>query len=307
MARDSESSKAAKSASGAAGVSGAGATKSPRPSVKRPDFGGAFPEHLAIIMDGNGRWAQQRGMRRIFGHREGIGSVREITTECARMGVRSLTLYAFSVENWKRPGLEVRYLMRLLRKFLVQERPTLMDNGVRLRGIGRLETLPDDARAALSETERLTAQNDGMLLRLALSYGSRSEIADALRRAVQDARGGALKPEDVDEETLRRYLYDPSTPDPDLLIRTAGERRVSNFLLWQISYAEIYVAEECWPEFRTAQLHAALRDYAGRVRKFGGLIGEAPPERGLRESGTKGGAPHAPGAAAPVSKGRERA
>ena len=235
-------------------------------------------------MDGNGRWAQQRGMRRIFGHREGIRSVREITTECARMGVRSLTLYAFSVENWKRPGLEVRYLMRLLRKFLIQERPTLLSNGVRLRGIGRIDTLPDEAREALAETERLTAGGDGMLLRLALSYGSRSEIADALAKAVRDAQNGKLDPEQVDEETLRRYLYDPTTPDPDLLIRTAGEMRVSNFLLWQISYSEIYIAEECWPEFRAPQLHAALRDYAGRVRKFGGLINEAAPTVPVRRS-----------------------
>src|SRR5688572_16110063 len=196
-----------------------------RPEVSRPDFGGAFPEHIAVIMDGNGRWAQQRGMRRIWGHREGIASVREITTECARMGVRSLTLYAFSVENWKRPSLEVRYLMRLLRRFLIQERPTLLRNGVRLLGIGRIETLPDDARTALAETERLTAGCNGMLLRLALSYGSRSELADALKAAVRDAQRGALRPEDVDEDTLRRYLYDPSTPDPDLLIRTAGEKR----------------------------------------------------------------------------------
>ncbi len=263
MARDPESSKQESSA---------------RPKIARPDFGGAFPEHIAVIMDGNGRWAQQRGMRRIFGHREGIRSVREITTECARMGVRSLTLYAFSVENWKRPSLEVRYLMRLLRRFLIQERPTLLKNGVRLRGIGRLETLPDDARAALAETERLTGGGDGMLLRLALSYGARSEIADALRQVVRDAKSGALTPDRIDEETLRRYLYDPETPDPDLLIRTAGELRVSNFLLWQISYSEIYIADECWPAFRTPELHAALRDYAGRVRKFGGLISEAPPE-----------------------------
>jgi undecaprenyl diphosphate synthase len=184
-----------------------------RPSVVRPDFGGAFPEHIAVIMDGNGRWAQGRGMRRIFGHREGIRSVREITTECARMGVRSLTLYAFSVENWKRPSLEVRYLMRLLRKFLIQERPTLLRNGVRLRGIGRLETLPDDARQALAETERLTAGGDGMLLRLALAYGSRSELADALRKAAIEVQSGRLSPDAIDEDSMRRFLYDPETPD----------------------------------------------------------------------------------------------
>ena len=249
-----------------------------RRPIERPDLGGAFPEHVAVIMDGNGRWAQERGMRRVFGHREGIQSVREITTECARMGVRSLTLYSFSVENWKRPRVEVRYLMRLLRRFLVAERPTLMDNGVRLTAIGRLDDLPSEALAVLRETIALTAKNDGMLLRLALSYGSRTELADALRAACTDARAGRLEPRAIDEETLRRYLYDPFTPDPDLLIRTAGEMRVSNFLLWQISYAELYVAEECWPDFRKPQLMAALKEYARRVRKFGGLVADRPPD-----------------------------
>ena len=213
-----------------------------RPAVQRPDLGGPFPEHIAIIMDGNGRWARERSMRRIFGHREGIGSVREITTECARMGVKSLTLYAFSVENWKRPAAEVRYLMGLLRRFLVDERPTLMENGVRLRGLGRLDDLPAEALAVLRETEALTADNDGMLLRLALSYGGRSEVADGVRRIVEDARAGRITPEDIDDETLRAYLYDPETPDPDLMIRTAGEMRISNFLLWQLSYTELFVS-----------------------------------------------------------------
>jgi undecaprenyl diphosphate synthase len=248
-----------------------------RPRIERPDHGGPFPENLAVIMDGNGRWAQERGMRRIHGHREGINSVREITTECARMGMTSLTLYAFSVENWKRPRVEIRYLMRLLRRFLIEERPTLMDNGVRLRGLGRIDDLPRDALAALRETEELTAGNDGMLLRLALSYGSRSEIADGLKRLARDARSGALAPDDIDEETMRSYLYDPQTPDPDLMIRTAGERRISNFLLWQLSYAEIYVADVCWPDFRAPELRAALRDYAQRVRKFGGLVQDVDP------------------------------
>jgi undecaprenyl diphosphate synthase len=243
----------------------------------RPDFGGALPRHVAIIMDGNGRWAERLGLRRIFGHREGIGSVREITTECARLRIESLTLYAFSVENWKRPSPEVRYLMQLLRRFLIQERPTLMDNGVRLRAIGRIGDLPEEAREELSATERMTGGNPGMLLRLALSYGSRTEIADAVRRIAEDAREGALDPAAVDEETLRGYLYDPATPDPDLLIRTAGEMRLSNFLLWQASYTELYVSDVCWPEFRTRELHQALRAYAGRKRKFGGLIQDAPP------------------------------
>jgi len=224
-------------------------------------------------MDGNGRWAQERGMRRILGHREGIGSVREITTECAQMGVRSLTLYAFSVENWKRPPREIRYLMRLLRVFLVRERRTLMDNNVRLSSIGRRDDLPPLAREELERTEEVTRDNDGLRLRLALSYGSRAEIADALRGLARDARDGALAPEDIGEETLRNYLYDSETPDPDLVIRTAGEMRLSNFLLWQISYSELYVADCCWPDFRKQQLLAAMSEYARRVRKFGALPG----------------------------------
>ena len=246
------------------------------PKIERPDFGGPFPEHIAIIMDGNGRWARGRGLKRVLGHKEGIGSVREITTECARMGVKSLTLYAFSVENWKRPRTEVTFLMKLLEEFLVKERPTLMQNGVRLRAIGRVESLPEHALARLRETEQLTAPNDGMLLRLALSYGGRAEIADGLKRFARDVQAGKLDVDAIDEDTFRAYLYDPTTPDPDLLIRTSGEMRISNFLLWQISYSEIYVAQECWPEFRKPQLLAALADYAKRVRKFGGLVVDAP-------------------------------
>ena len=243
----------------------------------RPGADAPFPRHIAIIMDGNGRWAQERSLRRILGHREGIRSVREVTTECARLGVESLTLYSFSVENWKRPSTEVRYLMGLLAKFLVKERPTLMENGVRLRAIGRLADLPAPALAALRETEALTRDNTGMLLRLALSYGGRTEIADAVQAIARDARAGTLDPDAIDEETLRGYLYDPRTPDPDLLIRTAGEMRLSNFLLWQISYSELYVSKVCWPEFRKAELEEALRAYASRKRKFGGLIADAPP------------------------------
>jgi undecaprenyl diphosphate synthase len=250
-------------------------------SIARPDIGGPFPRHIAVIMDGNGRWAEQRSMRRIFGHREGITSVREITTECARMGVASLTLYAFSVENWKRPSAEVRYLMQLLRSFLIEERKTLMENDVRLLAIGRVADLPAAALEELRRTEAMTARNPGMLLRLALSYGSRTEIADAVRQLAEDAKSGRLDPSDIDEETLRAYLYDPTTPDPDLLIRTAGEMRISNFLLWQISYSELYVSDVCWPEFRKAQLLEALRAYASRQRKFGGLIHDVAPN--LRE------------------------
>jgi undecaprenyl diphosphate synthase len=243
----------------------------------RPNAGGAIPRHVAIIMDGNGRWAQERSLRRILGHREGIRSVREVTTECARLGVESLTLYSFSVENWKRPSAEVRFLMKLLAEYLVKERPTLMENGVRLRAIGRLADLPAPALAALRETEAMTRENPGMLLRLALSYGSRTEIADALRGVAEDLRSGALDAADIDEETLRGYLYDPDTPDPDLLIRTAGEMRLSNFLLWQISYSELFISPVCWPEFRKRELQDAFAAYARRQRKFGGLIADAPP------------------------------
>jgi undecaprenyl diphosphate synthase len=258
--------------------------------IERPDLGGPFPENLAIIMDGNGRWARRQGLRRVLGHREGINSVREATTECARMGLESLTLYAFSVENWKRPRPEVRYLMDLLRKFLIGERDTLMENDVRLIAIGRLGDLPDDSLAELRRTEELTANNEGMLLRLALSYGGRTELADAARALARDVKAGRLDPEAIETETLRSYLYDPTTPDPDLLIRTAGEMRLSNFLLWQISYSEIYVSPACWPEFRAPQLLEALREYARRVRKYGGLIDDTDPANsaaaeGLRESG----------------------
>lgn len=247
-----------------------------RPEVVRPDVGGPFPEHIAIIMDGNGRWAEERGMRRIRGHREGIGSVREITTDCARMGVKSLTLYAFSVENWKRPPREVRYLMSLLRVFLVKERTTLMDNDVRLTAIGRRDDLPPVAVRELERTEELTSGNRGMLLRLAISYGGRAELVDAVRRLAERVRLGEVDPADVQEETLREYLYDPDTPDPDLVVRTAGEMRLSNFLLWQASYSELYVTEVCWPEFRREQLLDACREYARRTRKYGGLPGEGP-------------------------------
>jgi undecaprenyl diphosphate synthase len=243
-------------------------------AVQRPDFGGPFPEHLAIVMDGNGRWAEARGKRRVMGHKAGVKSVREITTVCARMGVKSLTLYAFSTENWKRPEREVGYLMRLLRVFMVRERKTLMDNDVRLRCIGRIDALPKAALQELRRTEDETKNNPGMVLRLALSYGSRTEIADGLRGVVRDVQSGKLDPEAIDEETLRAYLYDSETPDPDLMIRTAGEMRISNFLLWQMSYSEIYVTEACWPDFNQAELERALESYASRKRKFGGLLRE---------------------------------
>ncbi|MEM1447749.1 MAG: polyprenyl diphosphate synthase [Planctomycetota bacterium] len=246
----------------------------------REALDGPFPDDIAIIMDGNGRWAQNRGWMRVLGHKEGTESVRAITTTAAELGVNSLTLYAFSRENWKRPDFEVTRLMRLLRLFLRRERRTLMDNRIRLMAIGRLDDLPRFAQDALEETMALTANNEGMLLRLALSYGGRTELADAARSIGREIAAGRIDPDDVDESTLQRFLYDPETPDPDLVIRTAGEMRLSNFLLWQASYAEFYVTDVCWPEFRREQLLDAIRAYAGRKRKFGGLLPGAEARRG---------------------------
>jgi len=227
------------------------------------------PRSVAVIMDGNGRWAKQRRLERIRGHERGIDAVRETVTECARLGVQALTLYAFSEENWARPRIEIEALMRLLVKFLVNERPTLMDNDVRLVHAGRRERLGPKVLDTLDETIALTADNGGMALCLALSYGGRTEIVDAARALAVRVRDGDLAPEDIDEAVLAAQLYQPTLPDPDLLIRTAGERRISNFLLWQISYAELHVTDVCWPDFRKEHLLAAFRDFGRRERRFG--------------------------------------
>lgn len=262
-----------------------GATGPPEPTPEtlafRESLGGVFPDHVAIIMDGNGRWAQERGWVRVRGHKEGTESVRAITTIAAELGCKSLTLYAFSRENWKRPDFEVSTLMRLLRLYLRRELRTLMENGIRLLAIGRLTDLPEYAQRALRETMEKTAGNTGMVLRLALSYGGRTEVADALRSFSEDVAAGRRRPDEVDEETLREYLYDPGTGDPDLIIRTAGEMRLSNFLLWQASYAEFYVTEDCWPDFRRPQFEEALRAFAARKRKFGALPAEAEEQADL--------------------------
>jgi undecaprenyl diphosphate synthase len=231
-----------------------------------------IPVSIGVIMDGNGRWARRAGWERVKGHTAGIDSVRETARECARLGVKELTLYAFSVENWKRPRKEVSYLMRLLRKFAIDERPEIETNAIRFRTIGRVADMPKATLDELRETERLSAANEGMVLRLALSYGGRTELADAARRIAEDVVAGKLKTKDVDEAAVAARLYDPSMRDVDLCIRTAGEMRVSNFLLWQISYAELYVTETLWPDFRREHLHAAIREYARRERRFGGLI-----------------------------------
>ncbi len=233
-----------------------------------------LPRHVAIIMDGNGRWAQAQGLRRTAGHDRGAGTIRNITTECARLHLEQLTLYAFSIENWKRPRAEIQYLMRLLRKFLIDERPTLEENDVRLTAIGRLDDLPSSARKELDRTMELSAGNRGLNLCLALGYGGRTEIVDAARKLAARVAAGELAPEDIDEAAISANLYQPGR-DPDLLVRTAGELRVSNFLLWQISYSELYVTQACWPDFTVEELHGALRSFATRTRKYGGLV-DAP-------------------------------
>jgi len=230
-----------------------------------------LPRHVAIIMDGNGRWAQSRGFPRIIGHRRGIQSVRAVVEEGCRLGLEQLTLYCLSVENWKRPPRELRFLMRLLRHFLLVERAELMDQNVRLCMIGRREGLPDDVLAEFDRTASATAGNTGMILRLAVNYGGRTEIADAVRRLAEDVRAGKLDPSGIDEALLSDYLETAGSSDPDLLIRTAGEMRISNFLLWQVSYTELWVTSTLWPDFRGSDLLQACADYAGRERKFGGL------------------------------------
>lgn len=230
------------------------------------------PSHIAIIMDGNGRWAEARGMRRVKGHEAGIDSVRAISEECARLGIGQLTLYAFSEENWRRPRLEIEFLMRMLKRFLVKERDTLMRNNMRFGAIGRLDRLPRDVRRELDKTIELAADNTGTLLCLALSYGGRAELVDAMTKLAERVQAGELKPADITEQAIAANLYQPDMADPDLVIRTAGEMRLSNFLLWQISYAELYVTETLWPDFREEHLNAALEDFAGRERRFGGLV-----------------------------------
>lgn len=230
-----------------------------------------IPRHIAVIMDGNGRWAQKRGLMRVGGHEAGVQAVREITTECAKLGVETLTLYAFSSENWKRPSYEVSYLMKLLKRFLIDERPELMENRIRLSSIGRIQDLPKDVIETLEETQRITENNRGMNLCLALSYGSRAEMVDAVKKIAQEVKAGRLDPQSIDEKMLRSFFYDPELSDPDLLIRTAGEMRLSNFLLWQVSYTEFYVTPVCWPEFRREHLFEAIASFQSRERKFGGL------------------------------------
>ncbi|MBX9652059.1 isoprenyl transferase [bacterium] len=231
-----------------------------------------LPRHVAIIMDGNGRWAQRRGLPRIEGHRQGVHSVRRITEEACRLGLEQITLYCLSVENWKRPKRELDLLMELLEIFMVEERETIMRNNVQLKVIGRRDGLPDSVQARMDETIAMSASNTGTVLCLAINYGGRTEMVDAVKSIAQEVRDGKLTPDQVDEKLLSDHLYTREMSDPDLLIRTAGERRVSNFLLWQISYAEIWITPVHWPDFDIIHLHQALQDFTHRERRFGGLI-----------------------------------
>jgi undecaprenyl diphosphate synthase len=229
------------------------------------------PKHIAIIMDGNGRWAQERGLPRLKGHERGAESVRAVTEECVALGVEFLTLYAFSTENWKRPGEEVSGLWVLLEHFLAQELPTMMKNGVRLRAIGRTQELPETTRAKLEQTIAETAKNSATTLILALTYSSRAEITDAARSLAADAAAGRVRPDDITSEILASRLYTAEYPDPDLLIRTSGELRLSNFLLWQLSYAEFVITPKLWPDFGKRELRAAIAEFHKRERRYGGV------------------------------------
>jgi undecaprenyl diphosphate synthase len=248
--------------------------------VARIDFD-RLPRHIAIIMDGNGRWARQRSLPRVAGHRAGIAAVRDVVETSARIGCEVLTLYAFSVENWKRPRAEVSTLMSLLREYLRKELETLLEHDIAFNVIGRIEELPEAVRRDLEETRARTRDNRGMTFNVALSYGGRTEIVDACNRLLRDRleaapRAGAGT-EPIDEAAFERYLYTAGQPDPDLLIRTSGELRISNFLLWQIAYSEIWVTETLWPDFRRGELLQAIVDYQKRERRYGRVeAGPAP-------------------------------
>jgi undecaprenyl diphosphate synthase len=229
------------------------------------------PRHIAIIMDGNGRWAERQNLPRVAGHQRGVDSVRRATEECARLKIEQLTLYCLSSENWKRPQTEINFLMHLLEQYMIEERATIMDNNVRVRMLGRRHEIPEQVLRELDKTVELSSTNTGMWLNLAINYGGRAELVDATRAIAEKVQAGALSPDAIQESTVAQHLYTAGAPDPDLLIRTAGEMRISNFLLWQISYAEIWVTEKCWPEFDEQTLHEAIRAYAARQRRFGGL------------------------------------
>jgi len=228
-----------------------------------------LPHHIAIIMDGNGRWAKKKLLNRISGHVKGVNAVREVVTACRELGIKVLTLYAFSVENWKRPEEEVGALMGLLKEYLQKECPEMIQNNIRLNAIGRMEDLPMDVQKVLQETKKKTQHCNGMTLNLALSYGGRSEILHAVQGIVSDLQKERIKPEEITIQRFSQYLWTRGIPDPDLLIRTSGEFRISNFLLWQIAYTELYVTDTLWPDFDREELLKAISDYQSRERRFG--------------------------------------
>jgi undecaprenyl diphosphate synthase len=230
---------------------------------------GDIPRHVAIIMDGNGRWARSRGIARLMGHRAGREAVREAVRGCVALGVEVLSLYTFSIENWKRPRREVQALMTILRNTLRGERDELHRSNVRLQVIGRPEDLPEPVQAEIARTEQHLAGNTGMMLLVALSYSGRAEIVDAVRRILEDQRRSPIAPGGVDEELVSSYLYTAGLPDPDLLIRTSGEMRISNFMLWQLAYTELWITDTLWPDFRRRHLYRAVADFQTRERRFG--------------------------------------
>jgi undecaprenyl diphosphate synthase len=240
-----------------------------------------LPRHIAVIMDGNGRWAELRGLARMAGHTEGIKSVREIITLCRELGIAALTIYAFSQENWKRPIPEINALMLLLEQYLQSEMDALIEKGARFRAIGRVNSLPPSALNWVRKVERETAHLDKLMLTVALSYGGRSEIVDAVRRLAQDSKDGRVQPDQIDEPLLESYLSTQGLPDPDLLIRTSGEARISNFLLWQLAYTEMYFTPTLWPDFRRREALIALLEYQQRERRFGQVSGAVYPPSGL--------------------------
>ena len=230
-----------------------------------------LPVHVAVIMDGNGRWANARDLPRVEGHRAGTESVRQIIETTARLGIGYLTLYAFSVENWKRPRAEVNELMRLLRKYIKSDLPTLMKHNIRFQAIGRIEEMGPHTKRLIRHAKETTAANTGLMLSVALNYGGRTEMVDAVRRIAGQVANQRLVPSEIDVDCISRNLYTAEMPDPDLLIRTSGENRVSNFLLWQIAYTEFHVTPVLWPDFRRIHLFEAILDYQARVRRFGGI------------------------------------
>ncbi|MBX3280275.1 MAG: isoprenyl transferase [Acidobacteria bacterium] len=231
-----------------------------------------LPRHIAVIMDGNGRWAKRRHLPRVAGHRAGVEAVRATVETSARLGLEALTLYAFSVENWKRPPFEIEALMTFLKEYLRKELDNLLRNNIRFQTIGRINELDESVQFELRSAMHRTAGNTGMILNVALNYGGRVELVDAFRRLLDNCRAEGRAPESVTEADITRNLYTAGLPDPDLLIRTSGEMRVSNFLLWQIAYAEIYVTETLWPDFRRPDMFAAIIDYQRRERRYGGLL-----------------------------------